>query len=111
MKRFLNKKTLLVAALAFVLSASAAFGAKVAWLHFQESKKEDACLDVFQLMCVKARDCGVIENVEECDKLVVQNEMCSVVLPELHMINKCEQQLRQIACTDPLPPICLLFVE
>ena len=111
MKKFLNKKTVAAALLVLVLGASLSLVGVFGWQLLTKTTRESACLQSYSLMCVKARDCGAVDDVVRCDKLVADEGFCNRDLPSVKMINECESQLRQIACTDQLPAACLTFME
>jgi hypothetical protein len=74
------------------------------------NQKKAACKDSFEVMCVQVHAC-TSSPVGECDKLVEEQDMCNVNLPDLQVIYRCKEELRHIECEDDMPTSCSLFME
>lgn len=111
MKKYFKLKTVLLSLLFLTVAAVLVMASFLSVDWFLDKRKEDACLDAYSLLCVKARTCGAVDDINKCDKLVLENNFCEVELPEPYIIKQCELQLRQIVCTDQMPPVCNLFME
>lgn len=74
------------------------------------NQKKAACQDAYSVICVQAHACTG-NSVSDCDKLIEDEQMCSVDLPDLQTIYRCKQELRIIECTDNMPTSCSLFME
>jgi hypothetical protein len=79
-------------------------------LQMSLNKKKSACNDAYEVLCVQAHACTGFD-VEDCDKVVKDGEMCNVELPDLQMIYLCKEELRNIECSDNMPTSCFLFME
>jgi hypothetical protein len=79
-------------------------------LQITENNKKSACNDTYDVICVQAHACTG-NSVKECDKFVEQSEMCNTNLPDIQIIYRCKEDLRNIECTDDMPVSCLTFME
>lgn len=79
-------------------------------LQITENRKKLACNDAYDVICVQAHACTG-NPVKECDDFVEKNEMCNVNLPDVQMIYRCKEDLRNVECTDDMPVSCLTFME
>ena len=77
----------------------------------ETEKLKSACVLAYDIMCIQAYACGILDDVKQCHIVVEENKLCNVTLPELKIINSCAQALRDIKCDDPLPPSCQTFME
>ena len=77
----------------------------------ETEKLQSACVLAYDILCIQAYACGVLDNAKECHTVVEEVKVCDVTLPELKVINSCMQALRDIKCTDSLPPSCQTFME
>ena len=75
-----------------------------------ELDKTKSCKQAYKTMCVQVHACTG-SSVEDCDALVVSEDLCKVRLPDIQIIYNCEEELRHIECTDNMPKSCTLFME
>lgn len=83
---------------------------KLVSLQNIQNEKNKACKDVLETMCVQVHAC-TDSTVEECDKLVAEQDLCKTNLPDLQVIFQCKDDLRHIECDEELPVSCSLFME
>lgn len=74
------------------------------------NKKKESCKEAYGVLCVQAHACTA-NTVSDCDKLVEEQDMCNVNLPDLQAIYRCKEELRNIECEDDMPTSCSLFME
>jgi hypothetical protein len=77
----------------------------------ETEKLQSACVLAYDILCIQAYACGVLDSAKECHAIAEEAKVCDVTLPELKVINSCMQDLRDIKCADSLPPSCQTFME
>ena len=104
-------KTFIIA-LCLGIGGSLSAAGVVSYIKKTETEKlQSACVHAYDIMCLQAYACGILDDVKQCHIVVEENKLCNVTLPELKIINSCAQALRDIKCDDPLPPSCQTFME
>jgi hypothetical protein len=83
---------------------------KLVELQITENTKKVVCKDAYGVLCVQAHACTG-NPVKECDDFVEKNEMCNINLPDIQIIYRCKEDLRNVECTDDMPVSCLTFME
>jgi hypothetical protein len=79
-------------------------------LENKELQKTKGCKTAYRTMCVQVHACTG-SSVEQCDKVVQDQELCKVNLPDAQVIYSCEEELRHVECEDQMPTSCTLFME
>ena len=79
-------------------------------MRLQESKQ--LCIHAYEMLCVKALDCGASASVTDCDQMVERLGFCNKTeFPPNDLIVDCEKDIRELTCQDDIPRTCMTFME
>ena len=74
------------------------------------NKKKEYCKEAYGTLCVQVHACTG-NSVNDCDRLVEEEQMCNIDLPDIQAIYRCKEELRNLECEDDMPTSCSLFME